>query len=568
MSVRSRATAAVNGAGLRARRIATIAGFSLFAAGSATAAGNPLACETTDRSALAAIDQQIAQAGQAKVTPASVQAFNVLIAKRKTLLLTLTQDCAAACALDKVGVNGMNNQIQALENTRLQPQNTGPASIDFQLRVNQLRQTLQGDLVREHTDCGPATDGFITGTGRIRPDYLILTVVYAPPGSSSGVAGMGASSVDYSNQSATGSAVSVQQSWTNKLDIDGTFSGGAFGDDASLELDFSTSSDKTDKNEVDITKTTKGEIKISGPAVDGVDHDNDRIYLLLNPVVTLTQTKTSASWVLGVDGPQELINYVEVGWLKNPANMPPGVQSALRAAGITPDVYPTIMKVDPFATGSTPIDPARFVELSEGFPFEPVSTATATPGNTTGTFTNDTKYVSSIVNTATFGVAVTVTAKVDAVFASLALKVSDAFTYTHQKGVLNSNEIVQSAAFTIAQPAFGYTGGSYVFVYWDSVFQTFMFSIPPSPPTSEDVILTGTITDAGGQPARGRLVTLTVDGKSFRTVTNGAGVYKLYSYKKKGRLSEAGTLQISDQTEPVTVNPQGTVRNVLLAPSH
>src|SRR5262249_39194368 len=112
------------------------------------------------------------------------------------------------------------------------------------------------------------------------------------------------------------------------------------------------------------------EISDSGPSRDGIDHDHDLIYLWLNPTIDLQLTPTSAAWNLG-DNPQADIQYVYVGWLKDPSHIPPGVVQRLQAHGITPQDYAEILKSDPFANGVSSIDPERFKTLNSTFPYEP-----------------------------------------------------------------------------------------------------------------------------------------------------------------------------------------------------
>ena len=496
-------------------------------AGSAYASGNAADCEGKDKPALAALDQKILAAGNTPIDAQSIAAYKALLEQRVQLLAQATEDCDAACQADKKLEASLSTQLEKLLDAKSDPLNTGPASVNYEMRVKALQQELNAAAVLAQKDCGPVFAGFPPGTGRIRPDYMILTVVYAPPGSSK----TGAGNVDYATQSAMGTSVGISDSFANKLSIDTTFSGGAFGDDASLEIDFSTSTDRTDKSELDVTKTQKGEIKIPGPAFDGVDHNSDRIYLWLNPAVTVNQGEKSASWTLGVDGPTMDVNYAEVGWLKDPTKMPPGVTAAFQKAGIQVSDYATILSADPFANGSTAIDPSRFVELAESYPFEPVDSPTAMASTDTVTLTSDTKKISSVTGTESVGLTITVSAKVSAVFASVSLKVSDGFTYTHSKSLQSSTDTTQSAAFTIGQPAYGYAGGASIFVYWDTIFQTFMFA-NPSDASTAPVITTGSLVDRAGAPIAKKPLTVSIDGQEYKTMTNSKGVYKIYGLEK------------------------------------
>jgi hypothetical protein len=52
------------------------------------------------------------------------------------------------------------------------------------------------------------------------------------------------------------------------------------------------------------------------------------------------------------DGPVMNIQYVYVGWLRNPQAMPPGVKQELDAAGLTCADDVQILSTNPFASGS------------------------------------------------------------------------------------------------------------------------------------------------------------------------------------------------------------------------
>jgi hypothetical protein len=70
---------------------------------------------------------------------------------------------------------------------------------------------------------------------------------------------------------------------------------------------------KTDSQSVEIKKSTASTINWTGPSQDGVNHDQDVIYLDLSA--------GGASWLLS-DAPSP-IQYVYVGWLKLSPAPPP-----------------------------------------------------------------------------------------------------------------------------------------------------------------------------------------------------------------------------------------------------
>src|SRR5262249_11550776 len=117
--------------------------------------------------------------------------------------------------------------------------------------------------------------------------------------------------------------------------------GGGLLGSAEVGVSFGYGVSTSDSRSLDIKKSTSTEISDSGPSRDGIDHDHDLIYLWLNPTIDLQLTPTSAAWNLG-DNPQADIQYVYVGWLKDPSHIPPGVVQRLQAHGITPQDYAEI----------------------------------------------------------------------------------------------------------------------------------------------------------------------------------------------------------------------------------
>jgi hypothetical protein len=122
------------------------------------------------------------------------------------------------------------------------------------------------------------------------PKYLVVGIVYAPPGSSS--------SVTYSSSNLVGSSNTVSTTNSQTVVNTSSFSAGAelglFG--ASISYDqsegWTTSSQNT--NSVYL-QTTKGNgITTMGPISSslGVNHDNDIIYIWLNPAVSGTSSGT------------------------------------------------------------------------------------------------------------------------------------------------------------------------------------------------------------------------------------------------------------------------------------
>lgn len=107
--------------------------------------------------------------------------------------------------------------------------------------------------------------------GTVAPRYYILTVVYAPPGTR----GTGQSSVAYSQGSSTGSTTSTSKSVKNEFSVSSEVKIGPKDNNVSIGGSFEWDKSKTDATAIEIKKTNKSTIAVSGPATDGIDHDHD-----------------------------------------------------------------------------------------------------------------------------------------------------------------------------------------------------------------------------------------------------------------------------------------------------
>lgn len=393
-------------------------------------------------------------------------------------------------------------------------------------------------------------------TGTLVPRYFVLTLVYAPPGINGGAgnpnSGTGTSSVDYGSSSSTGTTTSTSSSFQEGVSV-GVSIGGGDKDAGSLGSDFSYSKSTTDTQSVEIKKTATFDIKVPGPAADGIDHNRDRFYLWLNPKVEVTiDPENNLAWQLGVNGPNMTIQYVEVGWLKNPATMQPGVKALLDRAGLTPADYAAILALDPFASGQISIDPNRYAVLPQSFPYEapdnandPISTSTyALQGSVTHTRTTQVQYTTNFSVSGGLNLGI------------FKLKSSASLQWTNSSSTTDTNAATQSATVVIGGPAFGYKGPTDLMVYMDTVYNSFMFAFPVEALATE-----GVITSAQGKPVAGTLVTLTVGTSHLTTYTNSKGEYRFYGSKLTGQ----GSVSIAGKAFPVTVG-EGTGKVVLRLP--
>jgi hypothetical protein len=372
-----------------------------------------------------------------------------------------------------------------------------------------------------------------TQTGTVRLPYYILTILYAPPGFNNGKS---ASSVDYASTSSTGATTSLSSSFKDTFGVSASV-----GPDASAVMGgFTRSETNTDSSSIDIKKSWTYDLSVAGPPTDGIDHDKDRFYLWLNPMLTITiDPDNNLDWELGVDGPTMMIQYVEVAWLKDPSKFPPGVKRDLDAAGLTPADYATILDTDPFSYGKTDFDPNRFLPTTQSFPYEPPDSANDPVPVEKYTQTNTVTYTAGHTTTVVYGVSIGGSIHVPILGS---LKLSGAFEWTDTSSSVSTLASSQSATVTVGGPAFGYAGPTDVLVYWDTVFNSWMFRFPNELPS-----LSGAIVNRHGKSVARRPVRLSGQSHAFGTVTDSKGQYRFYG-------TPSGKVQISIHGEDFAVD--------------
>jgi hypothetical protein len=296
------------------------------------------------------------------------------------------------------------------------------------------QEALTNDLIRFQQIENPLA------TGTARPKYYVLTVLYAPPGTAgASTAGTSNSLVDYGSMSSTGTTTTIASSIKEGLSLQfGTEKEG---------LQFNFSDTTTDSSSIAIQKAETFDIKLPGPAADGIDHNRDVFVLLLNPLLTVSEFPgNNVQFAMGVNGPTMNIQYVYAGWLNGLVPMAPGVNQQLA--------------------------------------YEPPYSKTDAPWVATYT----------LQNTTTSTTTVTVEYTVGATIAVPILKLFNlgaSLTFTSTNTTATADTTMETASVTVGGPSFDYTGSTEILVYWDSVYHSFMFAYP-----------VGEITP--GRPARSR----------------------------------------------------------------
>lgn len=364
-------------------------------------------------------------------------------------------------------------------------------------------------------------------SGTVELKYKVLTVIYAPPGKTGGGS---SSSVQYGSSSSTGTTTTSKNGFKQSYSISATASGGILGNGATVGLSFGYSRNSVDTSAEDVKKTASTAITQGGPAADGIDHDRDQIWLWLKPRAKVTfPTPSTVTWTFD---PTQVMNiqFVFVGHLKNPSQMPVGVKAQLDAAGLTTTDYAEILEADPFANGDIPIDTNRYASLNTTFPYEPPF-APGDPSPTLNfTATHAVTSTTSTTVTNEYKVGLTITA--DTNFLSVfktSLKTDNSWTWTDENSHAETIGSTESASVTIGGPSFGYTGPTDVGVYYDQIYKTFVFKFVP--PSLQSAPLEGLVVSSSNAPVAGREVVVVADGVSYRAFTNAVGEFRVFGPK-------------------------------------
>jgi hypothetical protein len=358
-------------------------------------------------------------------------------------------------------------------------------------------------------NCAP----FVPESGFVSPKYMVLSVIYAPPGSKS--------TVDYGNSTNMGTSTSVANSFTNQTSLSvmvGRTLGGPLAiDGATVNLPtvkISTTQSTTDTQEQDTSssvafnKLGSKDIIEPGPASNsvGVDHDFDSVVIWLNPILAFNiPAPNTLQWVGNYFDDSDIndmdIITLQVAQLKNPSMLSMDQLNQLSrswapnmsdgsAPGLTSADLLAIATADPFSASTyspsvTPGQPCttdgRFCAANTNSPIQYASPAL---GGQPGT----TKYSQGYTTTATQGETVkdthqttfTVdTAESGGFFVdwTLDVKNSHMLTFMNQWSSQTSQTTGQTITTSITSPlnSDNYTGPTQFALYQDNVYGTLAF---------------------------------------------------------------------------------------------
>lgn len=307
-------------------------------------------------------------------------------------------------------------------------------------------------------------------TGRIVPHFIITHVVYSVPGKSSSMA--------YSQGETVGSTLTLEKSSKNEVKVEagskGLMTGG--GPTFFLQVGHTWGTTKTDATDLAVTHSTS--YRKNGQT-DFVDHNDDEIWFIINPVIQVAALPESVygparfNWELDTSGAVPF--YLTVGELTKRHPMDPGLKAALEQWGITEEEYPELLKADPFVNGEpATMDPARF-DFVGSFPYRPVPAPGYQPSPQTQTVSRKLANASTAKGESSYYVGFREGAEF--VFLKLYFWVDEKLTVTSSTSFKTSTETNGSTTITVGQPAYGYPGPQVVRVYEDKVWKTYVFRL-------------------------------------------------------------------------------------------
>ena len=319
-----------------------------------------------------------------------------------------------------------------------------------------------------------------TTSASFLPRYHVLGVVYAPPGSKGGTS-RGRSSVDYTKANTRGIATSSSSSFKHTEEIKAKVS--AFENE--LEVGFKSSNTNSKSHSLTTKLTDQASFKFNGSQIeDGINHNEDIFILCLNPKVFLTSGQTGTIyWSLGThDDKTALIQFIKVGQLKGDTELSEGEKQNLlhldnydkkQILALNPFSYSTNISDSTNIPDSTYIiDDQRF-QLIGRAAYEPQSGAT-----TVSSCLLSDQRIRTVLNSTetTYCASISTQIGIEVKPYKASLKATASFEWTNSSNTTNSTEDSVTSITSIVGPAVGWKGKTSIDVYWDNIYNSFMFA--------------------------------------------------------------------------------------------
>jgi hypothetical protein len=340
----------------------------------------------------------------------------------------------------------------------------------------------QGQMI-----CEPTVP--LRSDGTATPKYMILSVLYAPPGSTIGEPG----EVSYVDSSAVGTSLSVVTSKSEDTKLSASVKVGAPVAGAELSASTGHKDQAGESNDMEITRSSSSTITVRGPTDrDGLDYLQDQIWFVLDPQVNLSAyeragciecSNDEATWSLGNNGEflsarvEDLWN--STGMFNSGKPVDSRVLSALQRHNVTVNDILGILSADPFnnLAGDQPLTPesARFARVEGGFPY------VADDGGSQATrkhmMGDQTVYKTGVDTSYTYTTSVSLDVSAQlGMFASTKLGFSDTWTWSASNASTNSSTKSNQAMVSVGQPSATWAGPRSYSVYYDTVFHSYAFA--------------------------------------------------------------------------------------------
>lgn len=452
-------------------------------------------------------------------------------------------------------------------------------------------------------------------SGTAFPSYYIFTLIYTPPGctpstSSTGYNCGSGSYVSYGSGSSAGSTASVEKSLGASTSLTATLNG-------VVSLGGGYSETTTNGSSITISKETNHVVTWPSPGpsgLDGINHDYDQFFLLLNPAVAMTgwhdpvTGQNHAQWSLGTkNGAPARIQRVQVSYLRcalagigprpgntgngggpsvydpagscsaNPFLQMPGPADASAAngwlPGLTYDDYKQILTQDLFWDASPThhilIPTSRFVQQSTDFTYDQAggpqgascaeqSQSISNSSSITNTSSAETQYQASMTLSPNFHIGPV----------ELDLNSTTSLTWTNTTSSSRTNANSQTATAVVGCTSANWSGPNYVSTYYDPVYGTFLFALDDGSGYAR--LLQGTITDTDGDRVPHVPLKLVIGPQTYQTFSRRDGSFLFHLPAGQTSASTAtGTLTVGKTgsiTKTVSVGPQVTATAAIPTP--
>ncbi len=314
------------------------------------------------------------------------------------------------------------------------------------------------------------------------PKFMPTHVIYAPPGKGS--------SIQYESGDTVGTTISLTKSFKNTTTVtvgqrqDFIFANYHW----SVEMGNMWGNSRTDATDIAITQTQA--IRKLGWQ-DGIDHDDDEIWMLLGPVFNFEflpewfSGPAEFRWSLASNEMTRPF-FMYAGELRGTRPISPAVWDTLNRYGISQADFKEMLKADPLVgigdTSAMVMDRRRW-ELVGSFPYRPA------PGPnlpaTTQTLTIRRRSTASITEGSEDTFSLKVSFGIGGPQATMGLggisgfyfDVSDQIALTQSSSTKNTTEQNVAATLVLTQPPFDYRGPTVVNVWLDKVRKAYAYTL-------------------------------------------------------------------------------------------